>query len=117
MSGLEVDLQVMVQAAQALDQSSRDLDGIVQALLGGIFTIAPGSFTLLDPGAGAEYAKARQEVINFAGEMRNHFHALAMDLAAVAQTYGDTETGNDDGIRHSGDGLDNTSGISRRLNA
>jgi hypothetical protein len=115
MSGLEVDLQVMVQAAQALDQSARDLDGIGKSLLGEAFGIVPGSFTLWDPGAHAEYAKARQEVITFAGEMRNHFHTLSMDLAAVAQTYGDTESGNKDGIEHSGDGLDNTGGISRRL--
>lgn len=117
MSSLDTDLEVLVQGAQALDQSARDLDAIANSLLGGNFDIVPDSFTKWDPGAMAEYAKARQQVINFAAEMRNHFHTLATDLAAVAQTYGDTETGNTDGIKHSGDGLDNTSGISRRLNA
>jgi hypothetical protein len=117
MSSLDTDLTVLVQAAAALDQSSRDLDAIAHNLVGGAFDIVPDSFTKWDPGAMAEYAEARQQVINFAAEMRNHFHTLAVDLAAVAQTYGDTETGNTDGIEHAGDGLDNTSGISRRLNA
>lgn len=117
MSGLEVDLEVMVQAATALDQSSRDLDALGRALVGGSYTIAPGSFTLWDPGAHAEYAKARQEVLDFVAGMRDHFHVLSMDLLAVAQSYGDTDTGNADGIRHSGDGLDNTSGITRALTA